>query len=75
MERKWIDVNDNLPNGPGDIVNVMLSTGDTKTAYYHRDCMAWLSYYTKERLSHFQCYKTHKFLHDVTHWMKQAQKE
>jgi hypothetical protein len=68
MGSEWIDVKDNLPDGPGAIVDVKLKNGDMKKAYYHRDKMIWSSFYTREKTSHFQCFETLKSLYDVTHY-------
>ncbi len=64
----WISVKERLPSGPGDILKVRRENDDEIKAYYHADRMAWLSFYTKHNLSHFQDHKTLKFLDDVTHW-------
>src|SRR6267142_286123 len=65
---EWISTTDRLPEGPGSIVFVKRENGDEVKAYYHRDKMAWLSFYHKGDLSHFQDHSTMKFLFDVTHW-------
>lgn len=69
IENEWIDIKNDLPDGPGCIVNVKSKNSEVKKACYHRDGMIWLSYYTKDRLSRFQCFDTLRFMHDVTHWM------
>lgn len=64
---KWISTQDAMPDGPGNIVKVKLENGNEKKCYYHRDKMIWLAYYNA-KTSHFQCYETLEFLHNVTHW-------
>ncbi len=66
---QWIRIEDDLPDGPGDIVIAKRKNGQEVKCYYHRDSMLWLSFYYKGTLSKFQDYKTLKFLDDVTHWM------
>lgn len=68
MVMEWIDVNEKMPKGKGDIVKVRRANGNEIKAYYHEDSMHWLSFYTSAPLSKFQCYETRNFLHDVTHW-------
>jgi flagellin-specific chaperone FliS len=65
---EWISVKDRLPESH-DIIKVKNENGDEIKAYFHADQMSWLYFYTKEKLSHFQCKNSLKFLHDVTHWM------
>ncbi len=36
---EWISVDERLPKGEGDIVNVKRKSGEIVKAYYHRDCM------------------------------------
>lgn len=46
MVMEWIDVNEKMPKGKGDIVKVRRANGNEIKAYYHEDSMHWLSFYT-----------------------------
>jgi hypothetical protein len=63
----WIGVKEKLPLDSW-ILRIKRANGDESKAYFHADKMVWLSYYTKDKLSHFQDCKSLEFLYDVTHW-------
>jgi len=63
----WISVEDRLPDWHC-IVYTKTKNEKEEKSYFHADRMAWLSFYSKDKLSHFQSCETLKFLHDVTHW-------
>jgi hypothetical protein len=66
----WISVEKELPKGLGAIVKVKRESGEELKAYYHSDKMAWLAFYHKKhKCSYWQCFKTRKWLYDVTDWM------
>ncbi len=65
----WIDVKEKLPDPyTQGIINVKRENGDIFKAYFHKDKMFWLTYYSNHKISHFQDFKTHGWLYDVTHW-------
>ncbi len=65
---EWISVDERLPKGEGDIVNVKRKSGEIVKAYYHRDCMGWLHEYCNFPWTHFQYHYTKQWIDDVTHW-------
>ena len=68
---KWINIDDALPDFHA-IVKVKRKNGEEEQAYYHADKMSWLWFY-KIETSSFQDMKG-KWLHDVTHWRKDEEK-
>jgi hypothetical protein len=64
---EWIDVKDRIPEYLC-VLMVKRENGSIEKVNFHHDQMQWLSFYTKEKLSHFQSCETNRFLHDVTHW-------
>lgn len=65
---EWVNILERLPRGHC-IVCVRREGGKEVIAYFHSDKMAWLAYYHKRHeLSHWQCFESHEWLHDVQQW-------
>jgi hypothetical protein len=72
-KKMWVDVNERLPSFHV-IVMARKEDGEEVKCYFHLDRFAWLNFYTREKVSYFQDFKTLEFLHNITHW-KEEEKE
>jgi len=66
---EWIDINEKLPLGAGDVLMAKRENGDICKCYYHADSMIWLASYGIKTSKFQRNEKPHEFFQDVTHWM------
>jgi hypothetical protein len=66
----WVDVNERLPDFHATL-KARKENGEEVKCYFHQDRMAWLRFYTREKLSYFQDFETLEFLHNITHWKEE----